>query len=321
MSSNPERSFTAVLPRPSILVDPCVLLDEMGLWATARLHGSAPREVDLYLPMRRTLRRLEIGHGEDAIGQLGCRARQRILGALDKALTRPFRLVVDPRRSDGVLSHLLDEALEPREAAVHALAAVLGAEGYDAAEHAVEFSIREPRHERLALGAASLFGPHASALFRVPAKAAPPPGPILPTAPDERARRSILLHAPELRIARYVRTASLNAQGRNTLEAQHRRINDFLAGLGARSRHVLVDEGRNGLASGRSGLEGLLRLAQRGEIDAVVATSADRLFRSATQFDRFLVQLRSCGVGLLLVEHASTLGLWEDLRPRRRKAA
>lgn len=321
MSSDTARQLTAVLPRPSILVDPCVLLDEMGIWATARLHGSAPREIDLYLPVRRTVRRLEIGHGEDAIGQLGRASRQRLLNALDKALTKPLRLVVDPRRSDGSSSCLLDENHRLHEPAVHALASVIGADAYDAAGYAVEFSIREPRHERLALGAASVFGPHASTLFRASAKTnAASVGPILLAPPSESVQHPALPYARRLRIARYVRSATVNALGRNTLEAQHRRINEFLRGLGACSRHSLVDEGCSGMSNGRSGLDALLRLVKSGKVDAIVATSADRLFRSATQFDRFLLQLRSHGVTLLLVEHASTLGSWENL-PRRRKVA
>lgn len=305
----------APLPKPSVLFDPCFALDELGLWATARLQAVDTRELDLFLPARRTYRRIEIGHGEDAVVRLGHAYRPRLLVAMDKALARPLRLVIDPRRSDGGET-ILDDDQRPRESSFKALAAIVNAASYTVSGFAVEFAVPKPQRDRLALAAASLFGPGMGALFGHTVPTAQPPIGMVRTAPSAGSGR--VGSGASTRVARYVRTATLKASGHNALDAQNKRINDYLAGLGLRSTHSLVDEGCNGMAAGRTGIEGLLRLAERGEIDAVVATSVDRFFRSATQFDRLLAQLRSMGVSVMLVDHASTLGLDFGFQRRRR---
>lgn len=222
-------------PKPSILFDPCFALDELGLWATARLQVAHTRELDLFLPARRTYRRIEIGHGEDAVGQLGHAYRHRLLIAMDKALARPLRLIVDPRRSDGGET-ILDEHQKPRESSVKALGAIVNAAHYTVSDFAVEFSVPKPQRDRLALAAASVFGPHMGPLFGRAAPSAQPPIGMLKTA--QYAKSGRVRSRVSTRVARYVRTATMKASGQNALDAQNKRINEYLGGLGDRKSVV-----------------------------------------------------------------------------------
>ncbi len=304
--STPPRS------RISALFDPCFALDEFGLWATVRLQGPNLQELDVFLPAGRSYRRLEVGH-DDPAGQLGQFFRQRLLATLDKTLASPLKLVLDPRRSDGSET-ILDDRLRPRESSVKAIAAIVNATSYSVSGYAVEFSILKPQRDRLAIAASSIFGPQMGPVFgRTTPNAQPPIGFI--TGPqNSRVWRGSLRDRPK--VATYIRTASPSPKGRNTVEAQQEAIEAYLGARALRSNHCFVDQGFSGNEVERSSLEALVELAKQGEIDVVVATSADRIFRSAIQFDRFLLQLRSLNVAVMLVDHSSNLTLQNQLIPR-----
>jgi DNA invertase Pin-like site-specific DNA recombinase len=101
----------------------------------------------------------------------------------------------------------------------------------------------------------------------------------------------------------YVRTATENAVGHNSIASQERRIRSFAKSHGVVLDGIYSDNGVSGISqiSERPGLKKLYLDVKKGHFDIVMVSSIDRLLRAQDMgtFTKFVEKLESSGIQLV----------------------